>query len=183
MDRLGKRRYSWGLIGLGVLPLGLAAALIFSVVVGSYFKGYGNGKKARDPEIVELKLELEGSRLAALAAEKRAEEAAQNVRIEYRTRTETIVKEAEARTELVEVIRREANPNCELPGAYRELWDGPPSPRSAEDKPSPRVNAAPVPLADAAEAAAEAKRRFHENEAKLIALQNYLSQIQEAPKP
>ena len=79
----------------------------------------------------------------------------------------------------MEVIRRESA-NCELPGAYRELWDGPPRAGSGEAEPPARVNAAPVPVADAAEAAAEAKRRFQENEARLIALQNYVAQIQEA---
>lgn len=165
----------------------MAAALIFSVVVGSYFKGrsvgYESGKRSRDSEVTALQLEAERQRLAAITAEAHAEEAGRQVSIQYRDRIVTVVKEAEAAKELVEVIRREANPNCELPGAYRELWDGPAKPGGAEDKPAPRVNAAPVALADAAEAAAEAKRRFHENEAKLIALQNYLSQIQEAPKP
>lgn len=149
----------------------------------SYWKGYRGGAKSRDAEIVALKLDSERQRLAALAAEERANEAAQKVRVEYRTKVETIIQEAEAAEKIVEVIKREADPNCVLPPAYRELWNGPDNSGGAKDKPAPRVDAAPVALADAAAAAAEAKARFEQNAARLEALQNYISQIQDAPLP
>lgn len=172
------------MVPVGVIPYVVGLAFSLAVVGGAYWKGRIAGAESRQPEITALEQAAERSRLAALAAETKANEAAAKVRVEYRTRVETIVKEAEAAPALVEVIRRESDPNCVLPPAYRELWDGPPKPAdSAAAKDSARVNAAPVPLADAAATAAEAKRRFAENEAKLIALQNYLSQIQEAPKP
>jgi hypothetical protein len=177
------KRYSWGFIAMGVIPYVVAGLVVAGAIGGSYFKGRKAGAESREPEIVALKLDAERSRLAAAAAQNAANEAAEKVRIVYRDRIVKVEAEAEVRTELVEVIRREANPNCVLPPAYRELWDGPINAGSGEAQPAERANVAPVALADAAEAAAEAKRRFEANEAKLIALQNYVSQIQEAPKP
>lgn len=167
---------------MGAVPYVVAGIVALAALGGSYWKGRIAGAESRQPEITSLEQAAERQRLAALAAEQKATEAANRVRVEYRTRVETIVKEAEAAPALVEVIRRESDPNCVLPPAYRVLWDGP-GPDSPAAKDSARVNAAPVPLADAAATAAEAKRRFQENEAKLVALQSYLSQIQEAPKP
>lgn len=164
--------------------VGILVAL--AALGGSYWKGRVAGAESRQPEITALQLDAERQRLAAAAAEQKATEAAAKVRTVYRDRIVEVVKEAETAKELVEEVKREsaANPDCVLPPAYRELWDGPPKPAdSPAAKDSARVNAAPVALADAAATAAEAKRRFQENEAKLIALQNYLSQIQEAPKP
>ena len=162
----------------------VAGLMALAAVTGAYFKGRTAGAESREPEIVALKLDAERGRLAAVAAQTQANEAAAQVRIEYRDRVKTIVQEGETRTELVEVIRRETqpNPDCVLPPAYRELWDGSRAGSGEAESPA-RANVAPVSLADAAQAAAEAKRRFHENEAKLIALQSYVSQIAEAPKP
>ncbi len=170
------------MVPVSVIGFGLSALMVVGAVGLSYFKGHTAGAESREPEIVALHVAIEQAKAQAAEAEERAKQASARVVTEYRDRIVKVEKEAEVRTELVEVIRREAV-NCELPGAYRELWDGPPSAGSDPAKPAPRVNAAPVPVADAAEAAAEAKRRFEENAARLAALQNYISQIQEAPKP
>ena len=170
------------MVPLSVIGFELSAIMVVGAVGVSYFKGYSSGTKSRETEIVALRVSIESAKAQAAEAEERAKQASARVVTEYRDRIVKVEKEAEVRTELVEVIRRESA-NCELPGAYRELWDGPSGAGGDPAKPSARVNAAPVPVADAAEAAAEAKRRFEANEAKLIALQNYIAQIAEAPKP
>lgn len=141
----------------------------------SYFKGYANGSASRNPEFVELRSQIERGRLAALAAEKRAEEASQKVRIEYRTKVETVIQEREAARELIEVVRRDAS--CDLPPSFRVLHD------AAAGSPAPKDSARTVTAAEAAETVADNYATARENAARLEALQNYLSQIQEAPLP
>lgn len=167
----------------------MAAALICSVVVGSYFKGrgvgYEAGRKSRDPEVTALQLEAERQRLAAITAEAHAEEAGRQVSIQYRDRIVTVVKEAEAATELVEVIRKDhekANPNCDLPPSLRMLWNRT-DPNRSKAEPAARANEAPVTVAELAEGVRIAQEAFEKNRAQQIALQNYIAQIQEAPPP
>ena len=169
------KRYSWGFIALGALPYALGAAVICGVLVGSYFKGYSSGSASRNGEIVALQSAIERARDAARAAEAKAEEAAKNVRVVYRTRVETIVKEAEGVPAQVEVIRREAN--CDLPPSFRVLHD------SASGNPTDPSSARTVDAATVAQTVADNYRAARENEAKLIALQSYIAQIQDAPKP
>lgn len=169
---------------LGLLPYGLAIVVALGAAAGVYFKGFANGSASRNGEIVDLRTAISRSESAAKEANDRAEKASAQVQVEYRDRIKVVTKEAETRTELVEVIKRETDPNCVLPPAYRELWDGPAKPAgSPKAQDSARTPPAPVAVADAAAAAAEAKRRFEENAAKLEALQNYLSQIQDAKPP
>lgn len=169
------KRYSWGFIALGVLPYVLGAIVAFGALGASYFKGRTAGKESREPEIVALKLDAERMRLASLAAEAKAEEAAKNVRVVYRTRVETIIKEADGVPAQVEVIRREAN--CDLPPSFRVLHD------AASGNPTDPSSARTVDAATVAQTVADNYRTARETEAKLIALQSYIAQIQDAPKP
>lgn len=151
----------------------VGAAVAVGLLVGSYFKGYANGSASRNSEIVALQTSIEGSRLAALAAEKRAEEAAQKVRIEYRTKVETVIQEREAARELIEVVRRDAS--CDLPPSFRVLHD------TAAGYPADKTAPGTVSAAQAAETVADNYATARENAARLEALQNYIAQIQDAP--
>lgn len=186
---------------LGAIPYVVGAALLAVTVGAAYFKGHSNGAESRNPEIVALQSSIERSRLAAAAAEEKAQEAARNVRVEYRDRVKEIVKESEAEKEIVEVVRREADPNCTLPASYRELWDRPIDASGAEGKSPGGANGARVTVAEAAEAARLARQAFKQNlnklekwqklakdngweiepEAKADAVKNYLAQIPDAP--
>ena len=181
----------------------VAGLVALGAVTGAYFKGRSAGSESRNEEIVALQSSIERSRLAAAAAEEKAQEAARNVRVEYRDRVKEIVKESEAEKEIVEVVRREADPNCTLPASYRELWDRPIDSGGAEGKSPSGANGARVTVAEAAEAARLARQAFKQNlnklerwqklakdngweiepEAKADAVKNYLAQIQDAPKP
>lgn len=156
------------MVPLGLLPYGLAALVALGMCGFSYHKG----AQSREAEIVELRTSIELARKAAESAEKKAKEAAENVRIVYRTKVETITQEREAQRELVEVIRRDAN--CDLPASFRVLHD------AAAGSPADPSTARTVTAAEAAETVADNYRAARENEAKLAALQSYLSQIQDA---
>lgn len=172
---------SRGFIALGVLPYALGAIVVCGLAVGLYFKGYANGSASRNDEIAQMLATLESARAEAKRLEAKAGEAAKNVRVEYRKVIETVTVEKEAARELVEVIRRDAS--CDLPPAYRQLWDGKPTSGSAADSGAAGVNGAPVAMADAAAAVAEAKEAFELNKAKLEAIQSFLRQIEDAPLP
>lgn len=164
----------------GAIPYVVGAIVAVGISAGLYFKGYASGSASRNEEIIELQAKIEKARIAAVNAELRADEAAAQVKIEYRERVKIVERESQSAPQLIEVIRRETPSDCFLPPAYRELWDGPDQHRAA-GKDSAGVDGAPVSLADAAAAAAEAKKRFRANEEKLIALQSLLAKINDAP--
>ena len=153
--------------------------------MGAYFKGHSNGAESRNSEIVALQTAIEGSRLAAAAAEEKAQKAAAQVRIEYRTKIETVIQESEGAKEIVEVIKRDhaqSHPDCVLPASLRLLWNRA-NPNGDKAKPASGANDAPVTVAELAEGVRLAQEAFERNAAQQVALQNYLAQIQEAPKP
>ena len=153
----------------------VAGFVAVGALTGAYFKGRAAGSESRNSEIVALQTAIQGSRLAALTAEKRAQEAAQKVRIEYRTKVETVIQEREDARELIEVVRRDAS--CDLPPSFRVLHDT--AAGYTADKTAPGT----VSAAQAAETVADNYATARENAAKLAALQNYIAQIQEAPAP
>ena len=165
------------MIPMGAIPYVVGAIMVAGISASLYFKGYSSGSASRNSEIVELRAKIESAQISAINAEQRADEAAAQVKIEYRERIKTVIRESESAPKLIEVIRRETPSDCHLPPAYRELWDGP-DPNRAADKGSAGTDGAPVALADAAQAAAEARKRFRANEEQLIALQNYLRNLE-----
>lgn len=163
------------MVPLGGIPYAVGAAIVCGALVGTYFKGRAAGSESRNAEIAQLLVTLERARDAAKLAEARAEEAAKNVRIEYRKVVEQVTVEKEAARELIEVVRRDAS--CDLPPSFRVLHD------TAAGYPADKTAAGTVTAAQAAETIADNYATARENSARLEALQNYLSQIQEAPKP
>lgn len=154
---------------------GLAFALFLASLLGAGSVGFVKGASSRNGEIANLKAAIAIHERIALDANSKAEKAAGAIRIVYRDRTREIVKEAEAQVKLVEVIRREIDPNCSLPPAFRVLWDGSAAPGSAAVEDPPGTS---VPLGDLAETAAEARKRFEGNKAKLDSLQRLLKELE-----
>ena len=148
---------------------GLAASLL---VVWSIFLGttaYYKGRDSRSSEVAEYQAAIKASEIAAREATDRAEKAAAKVVVEYRDRVKVIEKRLPGEIQLIETIRETSN--CPVPDALVELWNGGTSPDGQDAKGSGGVDGAPVTLAEVAEAAAEAKRRFEVNAARLEALQ------------
>lgn len=161
---------------MGVLPYALGAIVVCGLAVGLYFKGYANGSASRNDEIAQMLATLESARAEAKRLEAKAEEAAKNVRVEYRKVIETVTVEKEAARELIEVVRRDSS--CDLPPSFRVLHD------TAAGYPADKATAGTVSPAQAAETIADNYATARENAAKLEALQNYLAQIQDAsPSP
>lgn len=153
----------------------MGAIVVCGLAVGLYFKGYANGSASRNEEIAQMLATLERARDEAKRAEARAEEAAKNVRVEYRKVIETVTVEKEAARELIEVVRRDSS--CDLPPSFRVLHD------TAAGYPADKAAAGTVSAAQAAETIADNYATARENAARLEALQNYIAQIQEAPLP
>lgn len=160
------------MIPMGVVPYVVGAALLAGSLGLTYFKGYSSGSASRNEEIAQMLATLERARDEAKRAEARAEEAAKNVRIEYRKVVEQVTVEKEAARELIEVVRRDSS--CDLPPSFRVLHN------AAAGYPDDKAPARAVSPAEAAETIADNYATARENEAKLAALQNYLAQIQEA---
>ena len=148
---------------------GLAGALFLAAVVGAFSIGYGKGSASRNGEIAEYQAAIEVSKRLAADAERKAAEASARVVVEYRDRVKVIEKRVPGEIQLIETIRESAN--CPVPPELVQLWNGGASPDSQDAQGSSGVNGAPVTLAEVAEAAAEAKRRFEVNAARLEALQ------------
>ena len=149
---------------------GLADALFLAAVVGAFSIGYGKGSASRNGEIAEYQAAIEVSKRLAADAERKASEASARVVVEYRDRVRVIEKRVPGEIQLIETIRESAN--CPVPPELVQLWNGGSSPDSQDAQGSSGVNAAPVTLAEVAEAAAEARRRFEVNAARLEALQS-----------
>ena len=153
----------------GFIAVIIAIALAFA---GSF--GYRKGVDSRTPEIARLTAAIETSKQLAADAESRAKIAGERISVKYRDRVKVITERVPAETRLVEVIRRETNPDCTLSGSYRQLWDGTaPAGDTPAGNPSGTI-AAPVAVAEAAATAAEARRRFEQNAAQLTAIQDLI---------
>lgn len=164
----------------GVLPYVLGIVLALGAFGGTYLKGRWDGAASRNPEIVSYQVAIKDHERIALEAQARASKASASVVTKWRERTVTIVKEAEAAERIVEVVKNESDPNCKLPPSWRVLWDAPDASSGAASKHPNRTDGPPVEVADAARAVSEAREAFELNRAKLEALQDYLSKIQEA---
>ncbi len=150
---------------------GLAASLFAVAVAISAAVGYSKGAASRNPEIVELQAAIEASKRIAAEWEATAAANAAKVVTVFKDRVKVIKEREPAEVQLIEVIRAETPDSCLLPPAYRELWDGRTPSDRANAEGAPGTAGAPVAVADAAETAAEARRRFELNSAKLEALQ------------
>ena len=148
---------------------GLAGALFLASVVGAFSVGFGKGSASRNGEIASLTAAIEVSKRLAADAERKANEASARVVVEYRDRVKVIEKRVPGEIQLIETIRETAN--CPVPPELVQLWNGGTSPDGKDAQGSSGADAAPVTLAEVAEAAAEAKRRFEVNAARLEALQ------------
>ena len=150
----------------------ISAAVVFAIfIMGAGAIGYSKGSASRNGEIAELSAAIQTAQALAAEADERANAVSERVVIEYRDRVKVIKEKEPGEIQLIEVIRRDAT--CDLPPAYRVLWDGAPS-GGAEAQPPGGVDGAPVAVADAAETAAEARRRFEINAARLAALQEII---------
>ena len=152
---------------------GLAAALFVVSVISAFGVGYGNGSASRNPEIAEYQAAIEVSKRLAADAERKAAEASARVVVEYRDRIKVIEKRIPGEVQLIETIRETSN--CPVPAEFVQLWNGGSSPDSQDAQGASGVNGAPVTLAEVAEAAAEARRRFEVNAARLEALQSLVN--------
>ena len=158
---------------LGAIPYVVGVFLALAIVAGAGVKGYLYGRESREDEVVELRAGMESARRFAEEARERGEAAAKRAKAQYEAKAKTIRIEAENTTKLVEVIRRETPGDCVLPPAFSRLWDGPGVGEAAD---SSGVDGPSVALAEVAESAAEARRRFELNAAKLEALQKLLQE-------
>ena len=152
---------------------GFAAALFIAWSAFLGITSYHKGRDSRTPEIAEYQAAIEVSKRLAADAERKASEASARVVVEYRDRVKVIEKRVPGEIQLIETIRESAN--CPVPPELVQLWNGGASPDGADAKGSSGVNGAPVTLAEVAEAAAEAKRRFEVNAARLEALQSLVN--------
>ena len=152
---------------------GLAGALFLAAVVGAFSVGYGKGSASRNSEIAEYQAAIEVSKRLAADAERKASEASARVVVEYRDRVKVIEKRVPGEIQLIETIRESAN--CPVPPEFIRLWNGGASPDGQGAQGASGVNGAPVTLAEVAEAAAEARRRFEVNAARLEALQSLVN--------
>ena len=169
------------MVPLGAITYVVGAAVAVGLLVGSYYKG----RESRESEIVSLSSTIESAKRSAKEAQDRAEAAAAQVRVEYRTKTETIIQESEGAKEIVEVIKRDhaqSHPDCVLPASLRLLWNRASS-NGDKAKPASGVDDSPVTVAELAEGIRIAQDAFERNAAQQVALQNYIAQIQEAPAP
>ena len=153
---------------------GLAAACVAVLCIVSGVVGYTKGSASRNTEIAQYQAAIETSYALAKAAEERNAKVVERVVTVYKDRVKTITERAPAEIQLIEVIKRETPDTCLLPPAYRELWDGKPAEGSSTAQGSSGANGAPVTVADAAATAAEARKRFELNAAKLAALQEII---------
>lgn len=151
---------------------GTAAALFVAwsifLGVGSYYKG----RDSRTPEIAEYQAAIKASEKLAQEAEDRAAKTAAQVVTKYVDRVKVIREKVPGEIQLIETIRESSN--CPVPVEFVRLWDGTASPDSKAPQDSGGVDGAPVTLAEVAEAAAEARRRFEINSARLEALQEII---------
>lgn len=144
-------------------------------LLASGWKGYQWGRDSAAAELAEsrretdsLRLAIDRSREEADRFRSEAEKAGDRIRIEYRDRIKVIREEAPAK--IIERVVRESG-NCpSLPSSFACLWNG----TAASDGSCPEGSAgATVTVAQLAEATAEARRRFLENQAQLDAFQQW----------
>ena len=152
---------------------GLAGALFLAAVVGSFSIGFGKGSASRNSEIAEYQAAIKASERIAAEADRKAAETSAKVVTVYQDRVKVIEKRVPGEIQLIETIRETSN--CPVPDALVELWNGGTTPDGQDAKGSGGVDGAPVTLAEVAEAAAEAKRRFEVNAARLEALQSLVN--------
>lgn len=151
---------------------GLAASLVLVWSIGLGVISYYKGRDSRSDEVAEYQAAIKASEALAAEAAERADKAAARVVVEYRDRVKVIEKRVPGEIQLIETIRETSN--CPVPDALVELWNGEPSPGGAAVNGAPGVDGTPITLAEVAEAAAEARRRFDKNAAKLESIQRLI---------
>lgn len=153
------------------MPMGIAASIL---VVWSIFLGIGayyKGRDSRADEVAQYQAAIDRANSEAREAELRASKASAKVVTEYRDRVRTVTERAPAEIQLVEVIRAEANPP--LSPSFRLLHDSAATGSQAAES-AGGVDAAPVPVADAAETIRQNYATCRTDQARLTALQEII---------
>ena len=149
-----------------------SAAVVAAIAIAlAGVVGYAKGAASRNGEIAELSAAIQTAQALAAEADERAKAVSERVVIEYRDRVRTITEQRPAEIQLVEVIRAEANPP--LSPSFRVLHDAAASGSQAAENPG-RADAAPVPVADAAETIAANYATCRTDQARLAALQDII---------
>lgn len=151
--------------------MGIAASIL---VVWSIFLGIGayyKGRDSRADEVAQYQAAIDRANSEAREAELRASKASAKVVTEYRDRVRTITEQRPAEIQLVEVIRAEANPP--LSPSFRLLHDSAATGSQAAES-AGGVDAAPVPVADAAETIRQNYATCRTDQARLTALQEII---------
>lgn len=150
----------------------ISAAVVFAIsIMGAGAIGYTKGSASRNPEIAELRGAILAAESLAKEAEDRARAVSERVVIQYRDRVRTITEQRPAEIQLVEVIRAEANPP--LSPSFRLLHDSAATGSQAAES-AGGVDAAPVPVEDAAETIRENYATCRTDQARLAALQEII---------
>ena len=149
-----------------------SAAVVAAIAIAlAGVVGYAKGAASRNPEIAELRGAILAAETLAKEAEDRAKAVSERVVIQYRDRVRTITEQRPAEIQLVEVIRAESNPP--LSPSFRVLHDAAASGSQAAENPG-GTDAAPVPVADAAETIRENYATCRTDQARLAALQEII---------
>lgn len=150
----------------------ISAAVVFVVsIIGAGAIGYSKGSASRNGEIAELSAAIQTAQALAAEADERAKTVSERVVIEYRDRVKVIKEKEPGEIQLVEVIRAEANPP--LSPSFRLLHDSAATGSQAAESPG-GTDAAPVPVADAAETIAANYATCRTDQARLAALQEII---------
>lgn len=152
---------------MGVYGFFAALAVVWSIFLG--VTAYHKGRDSRGDEVASYQAAIKASEIVAKEAADRADKAAAREVIVYRDKIKVIEKRIPGEVQLIETIRETSN--CPVPPEFVSLWNGEPAPGSSEAQPASGANGTPFTLAEVAEAAAEARRRFEKNAAKVEALQ------------
>lgn len=150
----------------------ISAAVVFAIsIIGAGAIGYTKGSASRNPEIAELSAAIQTAKTLAAEADERAKAVSERVVIQYREKVRVIREPSPAEIQLVEVIRAEANPP--LSPSFRLLHDSAATGSQAAQG-AGGVDAAPVPVEDAAETIAANYAACRTDQARLAALQDII---------
>ena len=149
-----------------------SAAVVAAIAIAlAGMVGYAKGAASRNPEIAELRGAILAAESLARESEERAKAVSERVVVQYRDRVRTITEQRPAEIQLVEVIRAESNPP--LSPSFRLLHDSAATGSQAAENPG-GTDAAPVPVADAAETVAANYATCRTDQARLAALQEII---------
>lgn len=160
---------------LSLLPYVVVLVLGAGALAAAGWQGYKVGRDSGAADLAEaredagrLRLAIQRTREEADRVRAEAEKAGDRVRVEYRDRIK-VIREKAPPPEIIERVMVEAADCPFVPPSLVCIWNG-----TAADGACPESPAgAAVTVAELAEAAAEARRRFLENQAQLDAFQQW----------